>query len=148
VQSIHDIAQIVDTHGWTVQIMSEDHTTPAFAYTVGLSGQKFPELVLFGSLSPEVMAGVLNSVADLFFRSGEAICGDMYQALRNVPVRLREIDVREFSKYGILADCWADRYIHSINRAIQVVLPDAQGRFPEHDPNYDWVTVPLLTEVE
>jgi len=143
-----ELSNIINEYGWAVQVNVAEINRPMFAYTVGLSDKRYPELLVFGSVPPRVMMNVLNSVADMFVASGEAICGDMYAVLPKLPVRLREIDVDTFNTYGVLAEYWAGNHTYPIRRAVQVLLPDKNGRFPGIDPDYAWEDVPLLQEAE
>jgi hypothetical protein len=52
--------QIIERYGWMVQYVEDE--PDSFAYTIGLSGQQRPELMVEG-LAPEASARLLNEAA-------------------------------------------------------------------------------------
>ncbi len=71
------------------------------------------------------------------------LAGDYDDVIAGFVVRLCEIAVDAFVEYGLFASKWAYSHGFAIKRALQLVLPDELGRFPD-EPNYNWVPVTLL----
>ena len=65
----HDAWQreTIRQHGWALHAVPGDEDGPPFVYTVGLSGFRHPELILFAT-APAVSAAVLNDLGGLVRR--------------------------------------------------------------------------------
>lgn len=73
-------------HGWALQAVLGDDTSPPFVYTVGLSGFAHAELILFAT-SQATAATVLNDLGELV-RSGRRLRAGEQVRLRSGPVHL------------------------------------------------------------
>jgi hypothetical protein len=135
------VAPIVADVGWAIQYAGG---RGPFAYTVGLPAKGVPELYLAAPLDLYTLFSILNAVARTFITLGSADAGEMYAILQTLPVQIREIDPADFSLYAGVAVTWAHRTGVPIQRAMQVVLPDATGRFPG-EVRYDWIEQTLLS---
>ena len=56
---------MIDDHGWLIQYVEAGENEPAFAYTVGLTGQGLPELQVVG-LHVQAAHELLNRAAPLW----------------------------------------------------------------------------------
>lgn len=70
--------RIIEQFGWMVQYVEEEPGYASFAYTIGLSGQHMPELMV-ESLGPEESAKVLNDAAHEMWHGDLGPC-DLYTA--------------------------------------------------------------------
>jgi len=133
------VQTIVAEHGWMIQAVGGSETEPGFCYTVGLSDYDHPEFIMFG-LPFETAAHLLNDLGErvrgaVKFSDG-VIVDDL---LQNYPVYLMAvIDPTEHLSV-------ARKYAGGTVPALQVVWPDAEGRFP-WDPGYptEYKVMPVL----
>lgn len=115
-----------------------------FYYTVGRSASRRPELLLTGALPPNAAMIILNDIAaqDRAGKIDLVALADLGQ-----PVEIENFDAR-------LKFIWADpedaEMFQAINyggpggiRAIQVLWPDPQGRFPDN-PDFDYTDTQTL----
>ncbi|MGK3206656.1 DUF4262 domain-containing protein [Amycolatopsis sp. MEPSY49] len=113
----------VAKRGWMVQGVESDGSYPPWAYTIGLSGYDLPELVVTG-LPVESAARLLNDSAARVLDSSPPAAGE------RVPLPdgtlLEVVALAEPSGHLVFA---ADLYGPEI-RALQLVYPDACGRWP------------------
>jgi hypothetical protein len=133
------VRTIVGQHGWMIQAVGASDNEPAFCYTVGLSDYDHPEFIMFG-LPFEVSAHLLNDLGErvrgaVKFTDG-AIVEDL---LKDYPVYLME--VTDPSQHLNVAHAYAEGPV----KALQVVWPDSEQRFP-WDPGYpaEYQVIPLL----
>lgn len=117
----------IATHGHSV-IGVDDK--PSFAYTIGLSARFGYELIAVG-LPQHFACAIFNDIATCL-AAGEAIeMGVPDDRWANLPVRFREC-TEKARDYVCQADAFYGRPV----RAVQMVLSDKNGLFPE-DPGYD-----------
>lgn len=121
---LQDMLDKIAKHGWAVQGVFGDAEIEAapFAYTAGLTAQGLPELVIYG-LDVGLAGNVLNSAATQMIESGEFAAGQAVSRL-----------IRNFDMVAIEVllpvDLLAAVQIYGPVRAIQLVWPDTEGRFP------------------
>lgn|GEM_PF-6832262 len=152
---IRDIEQKVQAHGFGVLMIGFDDADVdlPFAYTVGLNAKLLPELLL---IAPRVNREtqrefvksvhlIVNVVAASMLSAGSAEAGQRSDIWGSVPILLREIEVQAFAEYGLLAIDRATTFGNTVGRAMQIVLPDPEGRFPTM-PGSDWAPIPMLPE--
>jgi len=129
---------LTDTIGWAViHVLPTDDdpdTSTPFAYTVGLTGHDYPELLIAG-LPPEAAHGLLNDLAGRVYDKAERFThgqriSDLIAGYDAVIVEGVPID--EMPPGVAIA-----RYGRDQIRLQQVVWPDPQGRFP-WDAGYDF----------
>lgn len=116
------VAEKVAEFGHTYQHVMD---SVPMTYTVGLTGQGFPELVLFG-LPPQTAQAVLGTVVEKV-KAGEQFTNgqEMHDVVAGFPVMVIEVaDAEEL----LVAQAFVgpDRAV----TAWQVVFPDAQGLWP------------------
>ncbi len=128
----------VTKSGWAVQVMATNKDRPGYAYTIGLSAKRLPELLLALPIEPDLAIKILSAVANTFVQMGDATAGDLHRVVERLPIRVRFVDMTAFGEFGQIARFWADRHGHRLDRAMQVIMPDAEGNFPG-DPLYDWI---------
>lgn len=109
---------------------------PPFSYTVGLTDQGWPEFILPG-LNPKTATGVINDAVKRLSEIGPPIEGMILdQVVRDYPVRLRPISDEQRDEYMRVAMARQVRVHGPEPRALQIVYPDAEGRWPD-DPKCD-----------
>jgi hypothetical protein len=124
------IARHVRDTGWAVQLIPEDESGPGFAYTTGLfHNYGHAELIIFG-LAVEDMHAVLNDCGELV-KSGRklepgqklgGILGEGYDVL------FREVKApQSYDQHVTYTKAF---YKGRDFPLLQVVWPDARGRFP------------------
>lgn len=128
------VREDIERFGWHVALVPGEGETPGWAWTLGLF-ERFahPELAIFG-MPLEEMHRVLNLLGlrvkrGLRLADGARIAG-IFEAYA---LALRQVDVR-----------WVDPFFGNVawhyRRAdvplLQVLWPDAQGRFP-WEPDFD-----------
>lgn len=69
---------MIEQYGWMVQYVEQEQGSSAFAYTIGLSGRRMPELMV-PNLSAEESARVLNDAAHELLHGDLGPC-DLYTA--------------------------------------------------------------------
>lgn len=138
---VGELWRLVKRHGWAVQhVLASGAGEVDYAYTVGLTGRGLPELVIFG-LGHDAARSVLNAVA------GRLVAGEQVEA----PARLRgvvkgyDVTVMTVTDFQLLPLAFKVAGVPSI-RALQIVWPDGQGRWP-WEPGSGVATMPLLGAV-
>lgn len=119
---------IVAEHGWLVQGVGGDGDDPPFAYTVGLTVRDVPEFIVCGLAMPTAHT-ILNDLGERV-RAGQRFTdGDVLSdVLRDYDVRLVAVsDTRERLRVANTLFGGADG---TAVRALQVVYPDVEGRWP------------------
>lgn len=116
---------------WGVTGVYGDGFSPPFAYTTGLSGLARPELIIAG-LDPPLAGRLLNTVAQRLLDEAGLGAGSR---LRRVIQRFDVALVSVTDPRGIEGQI-ATRLVYGAVPSLQVVLPDARGRFP-WSPGYD-----------
>lgn len=128
------MAEGIEEHGWMLQgvapvVGQEGHP---FTYTVGLTEMDHPEILMMGYQSAGV---ILNDMGQRVKDGHVYKAGESYTDLASftdggdMELRLVEADAQEFG--GII------RTLYPTATGLQVIIPDAQGRFPEDD-GYDF----------
>ncbi|WP_024794114.1 DUF4262 domain-containing protein [Tomitella biformata] len=121
---LQDMLDKIAKHGWAVQGVFGDAETEAapFAYTVGLTAKRLPELVIYG-LDVGLAGNIVNSAATQMIERGEFAAGQEVGRL-----------IKRFDMVAIEVllpiDLRVAAQIYGQVRAIQLVWPDKEGRFP------------------
>jgi uncharacterized protein DUF4262 len=133
-------------HGWMVQGVFPTAESVArgetltFAYTAGLTARGLPEMILVG-LPLDGAADLLNDAAKIAVERGAVeFDADVDGIIAGFPVRFTAATTAPLS---VARSLYGSRV-----RAVQMLWPDDQGRFPG-DPAYDAVygnQQPLLRE--
>ncbi|WP_161604969.1 DUF4262 domain-containing protein [Cellulomonas massiliensis] len=120
------LVELVARYGWAVQHVLPGADEPAFSYTVGLSRVGLPELVLFGH-GPDCAHDLLNAVAGRLWDGApyrdDALVDDVL--VRGSLMLVRAVDTTRHLVWAheLAAGRWPVD-------AWQLVLPDAEGRWP------------------
>lgn len=134
--------------GWVVMAVGSSDTTPAFAYTVGLSQANLPELVIVGNLAPGTLGNIINPIAQKMFIDKEAIkvgpatSGFVLKTNEELRLEVRVVIDRKraLQNYVIQA---ADLYGPGVD-VMQVIWGDDKNVLPT-EPGYNLEMVqPLL----
>ena len=123
-----DIRLIIRKHGWFVAKFEGTAYLPSFAYTIGLlESFQHSELIVFG-LDLNVLHGIINHVGSYIRDHGPLISKQRYSNfIESHQVQFVDIDSRNIKDYF----GYALSYYDTDNiRAMQLVWPDSQGRFP------------------
>ena len=125
------IDALIKEHGWALQGVFPRTAAdgPQFTYTVGLTEFNHPELIIM-SLPYEV-AGVMLNAMGRRVRAGERFtAGQTLLEVGNLAMKTVDVvDTRPY--FGV-----ARRKYHRV-RAVQVVWPDKNSRFP-WEPGYEF----------
>jgi hypothetical protein len=123
----HDYAehmrQLITTYGWAVQGVERDRIHPPWAYTVGLTGHRRPELVITGMELEEATA-VLNEAAEHLLQADPPEPGAQTR-LRDGPlVELVSVAV-PWAHLNLAVELYGEEI-----RALQLVHADPYGNWP------------------
>lgn len=128
---LEQIDAIVKEFGWAVQGVApgvDDEPGPAFCYTVGLErAYDHPELYIIG-VSVQVSHALLNDLASRIRDGKQYAPGDVLDDL----IQDHTVTLIEADPTGILNVAEAYQPDRAV-RALQVVWPDPEGRFPWDD---------------
>lgn len=130
-EMLDEVEAKVDAYGWTpIAVHHDDEGRPPYAYSVGFERTfGVPEIVLIG-FEPRMMQGLIAEVADGLKARRLAFPvegGRMPEVIRDFDVLLRPVP--EAARLNL------SRFAHAAAmpntpRLMQLVLPDAEGRFP------------------
>jgi len=127
-QVLDNTVALIDEHGWALIAVApaQGDSGVSFTYTVGLTAQFLPELVVYG-LEPSSAGALLNAAATHMVATGELKPGDRLDGVL--------ADGRQVAIIDIAAEDIADfAMVHNIYGAVlsarQVVWPDSDGKFP------------------
>lgn len=123
----HTMETIIQKGHQVMVIFGNDPVAePGFFYTVGRTVKDRPELLLTGSLPAEVGSYILNRVADLDDESPISAGQELDEVLDGYPVRVVQVrDLKEAAMYRVV-----DNFGTDDTTALQILWPDAEGRFP------------------
>lgn len=127
---------------------SEEHA--GMTYSIGLIDGGWPELLITGIVGNQGVM-IINAVVEKL-RCGDSrpTAGMTIEQAVSVPLRLRAVDIRDSGPYARVARERHHRTGSAIPfEAIQILWPDAAGRFPDED-GYDGRGLPhqVLVGVE
>lgn len=145
----------VRDHGPTVQAHDAHgidlaHNVP-YAYTVGLSGRKLPEMIVFGvvaDLATTLLNSVMTTVAKRLHERG-AMVAALHEARIDTTVdaskvKLRVVhDLKTFYHYARYARLFLEEAHLKPVGHLQVLLPDPKGLYPG-EPKCAWTHIPVL----
>jgi hypothetical protein len=125
-------ADRIDRYGWAVVGVSGLPEEPwsTFAYSVGLTRIGAPELILFG-LCPHTGARILNVLAGRVLSGEVLVDGDEVPPPSTIgpPIRLGAVPVDVVDDYLLIAHRFYPAEPFGV-RALQVIWPDDEGRWP------------------
>jgi Domain of unknown function (DUF4262) len=127
---LEEIRAKVAEHGHAVQQVAAAEGEASWSYTIGLHAAGLPELIIVGGLGLAGQGSVLNRLAERL-REGETL-----PVGERDPSVLEGVDVT----YLEVADTTTEDFavalrLQSDFRALQVVWPDLENRFP-WEPGY------------
>ena len=122
---VDQVRRLVHDHGFAVVAVGGDEHGPPSSYTVGLHAEGLPELVIVGGLSTGGQQSTLNVLAD------RLLAGESLQVGARDPSVIDGFDVT----YIEVADTTTEDFAVALRlqagfRAVQVVWPDTDNRFP------------------
>lgn len=125
------IAAIVELKGYAVEPVRADPAAgrPTYSYTIGLEDLlSHPELLVVG-LDGEMASRLADEFVDHLRAGGELPASTPFVGMLgpDLPCVLLPVDVTDHADWF---DGLADFYAHRPARVLQLVYPDAQGRFP------------------
>lgn len=133
------LVELVRRYGWAVQHVVPGGDEPGFSYTVGLARVGLPELVVFGH-GQDCAHDLLNAVAGRLWDGApyrdDALVDDVL--VRGSLMLVRAVDTTRHLVWAheLAAGRWPVD-------AWQLVLPDAEGRWP-WEPGSQVAHLPLL----
>lgn len=127
-------------HGWLVLSIAGDGDRPAFQYTVGLTEQDLPELVVYG-LGAEVGMHALNDVARRLVDGARFADGELVPGVLDGDYRTQLWEVTWLQDpLGAAFRLYGEDAV----RVRQLVVPDLDDRLPWEDGYSDLDLQPLL----
>jgi hypothetical protein len=120
------IRELIDTFGWAVQGVERDGIHPPWAYTVGLTPRRRPELVITG-MDLSQATQVLNGVAAHLVREEPPAPGTQ-AALRDGPLVEVVRVAAPWAHLNLAVEFYGQRI-----RGLQLVHADERGRWPWDD---------------
>ena len=127
-QGIEDTRALIDKHGWALigVFPAQGDTGAPFTYTVGLTAQFLPELVVYG-LDHRSAGALLNAVAATMVDKGELKPGDRVDDILADGRALAIIDLHpeNAADFAMVHNIYG-----TLLSARQVVWPDENGKFP------------------
>ncbi len=138
------VEPLIRRHGWMIQGVGGDEEL-SFAYTIGLTERSnHPELLVF-ALPPEVFHPILNELAGRVVRGGQVLpLRHRIDDVANYPIQLipiaRPYRTSQYIFFNV-ARCYHQTVIVE---AVQLVWPDAAGRFPWEDGFDTRYATPIL----
>lgn len=124
-------ARIIEEHGFFVQYVMGDEHHPSFVYTVGLSfarEPRHPEMVMVG-FDPKLSAQLIHDLVRMTRDEGRRFDGPLLvpDLIKDFNVAVRPISPRDVEEH--LAHTRVHAPAGEAASAVQVILPDDQGRF-------------------
>ncbi len=108
-----------------VMVVPPGPFSPGWAYTVGLHAHDLPELIVVGGMSLEDQYGMLHELAERMRENGAPEPGDRDpDFLVGFEVAFVEVDETAGEEFAVA------HLVQSDFRALQVVWPDLENRFP------------------
>jgi len=117
------LREVIATFGWAVQGVERDGRHPPWAYTVGLTGYRKPELVVTG-MGLTRAAEVLNGVAAHLVHAAAPEPGTQATLIDGPLIEVVRVDV-PWAHLKLAVELYNNRI-----RALQLVHADKRGRWP------------------
>jgi hypothetical protein len=115
--------QLINTFGWAVQGVERDGVHPPWAYTVGLTVHRRPELVITG-MGLTRATGVLNGVAEHVLHADAPEPGTQAALLDGPLVEVVRV-AAPWAHLNVAVQFYGNRI-----RGLQLVHADTRGRWP------------------
>jgi hypothetical protein len=120
---LEHIRQLVRTYGWAVQGVERQGMRPPWAYTVGLTGHRRPELVITG-MGLTHATEVLNAAAGHMLQAGPPVPGHQVTLAGGPLVEVVRV-TEAWAHLNVAVDIYGRRI-----RGLQLVHADRRGRWP------------------
>jgi len=117
------IGRLITDTGWAVQFVERDRLRPPYAYTIGLTPQLRPELVVTGMPALR-SAELLNSVAAHLLHAAAPEPGEQMRLVDGPLIEFVEVDVPE-AHLLLVSEFYDADY-----RALQLVHADDRDHWP------------------
>src|SRR5579859_6134439 len=111
---LSQIGRIIVTTGWAVQFVERDRLRPPYAYTIGLTSQRKPELVVTG-MQARRSAQLLNDVASHILHAVELEPGEQIPLIGGPLIEIVEVEVPQ-AHLPLVGEFYPEDY-----RALQLV---------------------------
>lgn len=129
------ISSNIQEFGWHMfQIFGSDTSAP-FYYTIGLTEQDLPEIIIVGGMSPQTAHGIVKSTIDKWQEEGEklGVMDDLIVDGNGNGLNMLAREVKQTPQvendYAVqLFNYYQDRPV----RLVQLLWPDEQNRLPTH----------------
>ena len=115
-------------------VMASHDDTRSFAYTIGLTSQGLPELIVFG-LPQQYAAYFLNEVATTMKEKGAPVDGAVNGELGNLPMAFKIAQPGRAEEFAFQAVYYYDEKPVKPH-FMQMVISDKTGKLP-WEPDYD-----------
>lgn len=138
------VRERIARNGFDVVNVFGDPEVPTYSYTVGLTDRGGPELFMAG-FEPSLMQSLLRTAAR---QASEIRDGVPLPGVANYPLGVRKLPQEASDAFLLIAQSHYARPVE----ALQIVIPDAHGRFPWQpgcDPmivRYQSVALPFADE--
>ncbi len=123
------VEPLIRRHGWMIQGVGGRDGELSYAYTIGLNKLSHPDILVFG-LPPDIGHSILNELAGRVVQGGILPLQYPIHDVANHPLRLlpiaRAYRTGQYAFFNVAR--WYYRAV--IVDAVQLVWPDAAGRFP------------------
>ncbi len=138
------VEPLIRRHGWMIQGVGGGEEELSYAYTIGLSQDGHPEILVFG-LAQEVFHPMLNELAGRVVQGGQGLpLRHRIDDVATYPIQLIPI-ARPYRTHQYAFFNVARRFYRTvIVNAVQLVWPDAMGRFPWEDGFDTRYATPIL----
>ncbi|QVD49350.1 hypothetical protein LUCX_280 [Xanthomonas phage vB_XciM_LucasX] len=149
------VKQRIASHGFAVIATDNGGEEPSFAYSVGLSNIGFPELLFIANLGAETLGQLTQYISEYLLdlhKQGKSFATleipEMIQASNGeqevaLSVRVRLVDANQAQAYILQAEPILGKPVGAV---AQIVLSDAQARFPDDDGFENLYNQVLLTK--
>lgn len=117
------VMQIIENHGHAVQFVGAGETESQFAYSVGLTLQRRPEIMIVGGFPPEMMQSLINSAA----KSNEAFAD---RFVSHTVIAKHRVVFREVTAAVVPEKARVAVNLFQRVRVLQMFLSDPKGLFP------------------
>jgi Domain of unknown function (DUF4262) len=119
------ILETIAKHGHQLIGVGGEGSSPPFIYTIGLTATHGCELLVVGL--PIKYGSIVNDVA----RALPLPLNEPLTQFANMPLMLRRCNYNHEQLHGEIV-CQADHFYGKRVNVVQIVMPDREGRFPEH----------------
>jgi hypothetical protein len=140
--------ETIERNGWAIQAVGGDLRHPSWAYTIGLTSQGPPELIVYGCCLEHSHAILTELAPRALNEWGPEVPSSA--VVGGLPVRLVPVDRSHWR--GDTFAMWLTHHraygVAALPRAVQVLLADDHGRYADEDGyrSHPQRPVPLLSE--